>query len=1118
MLRIARAYMLFRPEVNHVLSLMGYVDPLTDREWDEFDAPPEGIQLMQMTEEVIGADHNALMESTGQHLLPVEDNSPQEQAKVGDRLGPEGEFRQLSMFRCDIADYMVHAEKLDPEDLRNVVEIYQGAINEVIRRFDGFMQIYQADKILACFGYPTAHEDDAKRAVHAGLEILESIGNLNFQLKQNWDIELGTHIFIITSQELVADQKTVEDNHLQILPGINHKITDELMASTEPNVVFVSDTTFRLVYRYFTCELLDNLSLVLYRVLGETGVLSSLEADVAMGRLTPLVGREQELNLLLDRWEQAKGGQGQIVLLSGEPGIGKSRLVHELKERVETEYPIWLECRCSAYHQNSALYPVKDLLQRVLHFETRDTREQKLEKLERYLMRYPRFLPEIMPLICSLLSLSDQNPPLTEAYQKQKTLDALLNALLEAAAQQPLLLVVEDLHWIDPSTMEFLSQLSSQMPRAHILVVLTFRQYFLPPWDSRSFITHLPIARLTTPQIEEMIGSLAEEKAMPAEIMQQLVIQSAGNPLFLQELIDVVKKTDLLNGGTEDVGRTTRLPVPSVLHGLLFARVEMLPLAAKKLAQLCAAIGSSFSFELVNLILEQEESILREDLGLLVDMELLDRQGLSTYTFRHDLIQETTYQSMTKRLRKSHHERIVLALEEGFPYLVETQPEIVAHHYSEASLFDSAIKYWQLAAQRAQAHSAHMEAIVHLNQGLELIKKLPNTPNHIEQEFMLQTTLGVSLMSIKGYAAPEVEKAYGRARDLSRRVKDTPEFFTVMSGLCVFYLVRSQLKTALELGEQCLELANSVRDDALLIQAHGIIGSTLFRIGEFRRARGHLLDAANLYDASIHGSLAFVYGQDPKVSSLCDLSWDLWMLGYPDQALKSSREALTLAGELSHPFTQAFALFFAMVVHHCRIEIQATKEKAQALFELSGEQDFRLWKALAKIFLGWAMTKQGEKNEGVNLIRQGLSEQRATGAVTGMAQGLALLAQACGEIGRSGEGLIFVEQASKLVIDNGEHQWEAEIIRIKGELLRSHSPANQMKSETCFRESIRIARRQGAKSLELRAMTSLSRLWDEQGTKLFEARDGLSKIYGWFTEGIDTADLRQAKELIEVLR
>jgi class 3 adenylate cyclase/predicted ATPase len=1043
----------------------------------------------------------------------------------------EAERRQLTVLFCDLVGSTALAGQLDPEDWREVVRAYHTACAEVIGRFEGHIAQYLGDGLLVYFGYPQAHEDDALRAVRAGLGMIEAIDTLRLRLVQEWGIRLAVRLGIHTGLVVIGTMGG-GDRQEQLALGEVPNIAARLQGLAAPDTVVLSAATYRLVHGFVACDDLGVQTLRgtvaptrLYRVLSESGAQSRLDVAVRRG-LTPLMGRESEITLLHERWAQAQHGQGQVVVLSGEAGIGKSRLVQELQARVEQQGATRLVFRCLPDHQQSALYPIIEHLQRLLRWHREDSLEAKLDKLEHILQEYGLPLLEMTPLFAALLSLPApaHYPPLrlSPQRQKQQTQAALIAWLVAEAERQPMLAVWEELHWADPSTLEFLGLFLEQAPAVRMLTLLTYRPEFHPPWSTRLHYTQLTVSRLTRPQVEEMVGLVTGGKRLPATVVEQIVAKTDGVPLFVEELTKMVLESGLVReveGGYVLSGPLQPLAIPATLQDSLMARLDRL-LTAKGIAQLGAVLGRQFSFELLQAVSHLDEATLQRELHQLVEAEFLHQHGAppqATYMFKHVLIQEAAYQSLLKRTRQQYHHGIGQILAARFADTVETRPELLAHHYTEAGLIESALVYWQLAGERAMERSAHVEAVMHLTRGLEVLQTLPETSQRAQQELHLQTALGPALIATKGYAASEVEHTYARARALCQQSGETPELFSALRGLWVCNEARAELRTARQLGEQLLALAQTLQDPMLLVEAHRALGNTLFWLGEFASARTHLEQGMALYDPQQHRSLAFLYGTDPGVVCLSYSAWALGLLGYADQALQTSAEALALAQRMAHFHSLALALTWAIYLHQARRELHAVQERVKALVALAAEQGFPYWLALGTILGGWALSQQRQAVAGIAQMHQGLAAYRATGAELFRTYWLALLAEAYGTAGQVQEGLLVLEEALALVDTNGERYWEAELYRRKGELLLQSGVWDAAQgAAVCFQQALAVARRQHAKALELRAALSLSRLWHHQG-KRAEVYQLLAAVYGWFTEGFATADLQDARTLLDTL-
>ncbi len=1064
-------------------------------------------------------------QSAAQQDQPTQTEPPTE------HRSPEAERRQLTVMFCDLVDSTKLSSQLDPEDLREVVQAYQKTCTDVIERYDGYVAQLLGDGLLVYFGYPQAHEDDAHRAVRTGLGIFNAIGDLNQGLQQTRDIQLALRIGIHTGLVVVGQMGSTGRSE-QLALGETPNVAARIQGRAAPNTLVISDATARLVQGYFVCQDLGMQPLrgvaepiAVYRVLSESGATSRL--DVAQTRgLTPLVGREQEVGLLLERWEQAKAGHGQVVLLSGEAGIGKSRLVQMLKEHVANEPHVRWECRSLPYYQNTALYPLIELWQRTLQWQQDETLDEKFAKLEQTLRQYRLPLEETVPLFAPLLSLplpEDRYSPLnlSPQRQRQKTLETIVAILLELAERQPVLFILEDLHWTDPTTLELLNLLIDQTPTASLLMLLTCRPSFQPAWHHRSYVSEITVNRLSHAQVEQIVTCVTDGKTLPKEVIQQIIAKTDGVPLFVEEITKAILESGQLkaiDGHYELTGSFTTLTIPATLQDSLMARLDRL-VTAKAVAQYAALIGRQFSYELLSTVSQLDEVTLQRELGRLVEAEIVYHRGIppqATYTFKHALIQDAAYQSLLKSTRQQYHQRIAEVLEAQFPETAEGQPELLAHHFTEAGLIERAVGYWHKAGQRASERSAHVETISHLRTGLALLQTLPETPDRVQREVDMLIALGAALRATKGAGAPEFGETYTRARQLCHHLEDSQRLFSVLRGLWHYYYIHADLRTAYELGEQLLALAQQAQAPVMLVAAHRALGATLYYLAGVAEAHPHFAQGIALYDLQQHRASTFLYGEDAGVVCHNFAALALWLLGYPAQGRALLDAAVTLAQQVAHPFSLGFALSNAAVCHQFRREGRAAQEYAEAAISLTTEQGFPYWSAFSSILRGWALAQQGQAQEGITQIHYGLTIYPVTGADLFQPYFLTLLAEAHGTIGELETGLTVLTEALMLTDKIGVRWYESESYRLKGELLLQQSSDHYAEAERCFHHAIDIARNRQAKSFELRTATSLARLWQQQG-KRQEAHDLLAPVYHWFTEGFDTADLKDVKELLDEL-
>jgi class 3 adenylate cyclase/predicted ATPase/DNA-binding winged helix-turn-helix (wHTH) protein len=1038
------------------------------------------------------------------------------------------ERRQLTVLCCDVVDSTTLAGQLDPEDFCDVMERYHAACTAVIQRYGGHVAQYLGDRLLAYFGWPQAHEDAARRAVYAALVLVTAIRDLGTGLLQDYGhclaIRMGLHTGLV-----VVGGGAGDPLYSQLAIGATPHLATKIQGLAAPETVVISAATHALVQGFFVCEPLGDYALpglpapsALYHVRGVSGARGRL--DIAMSQqLTPFVGREAELAVLRERLAHLRQGLGQVVLLQGDAGMGKSRLVQQVKTALVAEGFTCIEYWGSPYAQHTALHPVVEWLQGCLHGD--DASEPTpLARLEALVQQAGLDLPEHLPRLAALVSLDlhearYQALQLTPQRLRQRTLETLVALVIGLAVQQPVCVLVEDLHWLDPTTLEWLDLLMAQGPTAPLFTLLTCRPSFVSPWGGRTHLTPLTIPRLTPQQVTQMVEWLGGDRLSAAHV-QHIVALTDGVPLFVEEVTRFVLAAQRLQGHPSHGASGNTAPetaIPATLRDALMARLDQLG-PAKGTAQLGAVIGREFSYTLLQAVTPLDADRLYQDLQQLVETELLYQRGAgasATYLFKHTLIQEAAYASLLRRTQQQYHRHIAQVLESQLPETMATHPEVLARHYTAAALPAQALSYWQQAAQRASERSAHVEVIAFLEHGRAALACLPAAAARDKHELELHLALGAPLIATRGWAAPEVEQVYARALVLCQQLGDSPQRFAGLFGLFTFSLVRGEVQTARMRAEDCRQLAQRLHDPGLLLEADTALGAALFYLGEWESARTFLEEGRTLYDPQQHGAHAWHYGQDPRVVGHAFAAWVLWFQGYPDQAIARAHEAIRCARQLAHPFSLALALNLAAVVHHLCRDAPTTTARAEAAMTLATEHGFAHWQGAGMMFRGWAVAQHGHSHEeGTVQLRQGLEAWHATGAQVLDPYWLALLAETYGRGGQTAAGLQTVEDGLAVVHHTAQHFYAAELYRLQGELLLQHATPDAVQAENCFHQALAIARHQQARSLELRAALSLARLWQQQG-KRAKASALLAPIYGWFTEGFDTADLQDARALLE---
>jgi class 3 adenylate cyclase/predicted ATPase len=1034
-----------------------------------------------------------------------------------------GERRQLTVLTCDLVNSVTLSARFDPEDLAEIITAYQSCCEGVVRQFDGYVARFTGDGLKAYFGYPQANEYDPERAVRAGLAILSAVKRLELHPS----LVLSTRVGIATGDVVVGDIIGVGEAQERTVAGETPNLAARLQQLGEPDTVVISDATQRLVGRLFEYLDLGRNSLKgfaepiqAWRVLTE-GTASHFEAVRTEVNLTPLTGRDEELALLRHCWFQAKSRKGQIILLSGEAGVGKSRLTLALRRMLAADSFRSMHHHCSPYRQNSAFYPIIKQLEYDARFSSADTAEMKLDKLEEALSASEFDTSYAVPLFASLLSIPTKSSYLPLSFsprqQKRLILHALETRLTKITEDLPLLITFEDVHWIDPSTREFLDRLVKRVPALPILLVITCRPEFQPTWENYVKVTPCVLDRLPRHESERIVKALDPCSTLSPKTLDQILDYSDGLPLFLEELT----KAALEAKHEEDKGRTptSNIRVPRTLHDSLLARLDRLG-PQKQVAQVAAVVGRCFTFKLLAALFPQDQGGLEETLQGLVKAKLITQHGKqreSTYTFTHALLQEAAASCLLHADRRSIHRRIARALEKDFPESADAEPELLALHYAGAGLAERAISYWGAAAEKALQRSANIEAADHFRKALELLESLPQGQDRNERELDLQTRLGATLTTIKGFASPEVAATYDRARALCQGSHAPAQRFSVLRGLWVYDLVRAEWQTAANLAEEMLILARNQNNVGYDLESRRALGMTLLWRGMLVPAREHLEEGRRLYNPEQHRIHAVRYGNDPGIACMVHEAFALWVLGYADQALAISRDAMTLARHLDHPFSLVQALIYATFIHHSRGEVLAIRKLADEAKSLAVEHGFPFWQAEASMMAGWAVAVQDEGKEGLVRLRQGMTDFLATGARMDRPRWLAILAEACRINQQPREGLKAVEEALEIVEETKECFFQARLYQLKGELLLEQEPLqNGPAADALFREALATAQHQRAKSWELRAATSLARLWNAQGRRR-EAHDLLAPVYDWFTEGFDTAPLKDARGLLDGL-
>ena len=1037
--------------------------------------------------------------------------------------GPiSGERRQLTVLFCDMVGFTELASRLDPEILQNIIRVYEDTCAASITRYEGYVFQRLGDGIVAFFGYPLAHEGEAERAIRAGLDLIDAFANLDVPDAGQLQVRIGiaTGLVVVASAEKGAVGETMN-------------LASRLQNIAQVNTIVVSDRVQRLAGGSFDYDDLGEQALKgiarpthAYCIVGVSEAASRFEAAQSEG-LTPLVGREQELGLLEERWQLAQDGEGQVVLLSGEPGIGKSRILSALRERLEGQGAQTLGYQCSPYYINSAFWPITENLDRALSFARDETPDSKLDKLEALIVGdYQRPLSDVR-FIASMLSIpcDERYGPITMTPEKYKdeTLRTNVDLIDLAAKKRPSVLLFEDGHWADPTTLEVVDLLIDRVKDIPLLIVLTHRPEFQSRWSDQGHVASLNLSKLSRAQSSALVSRVTDDKALPSDLLEQILAKTDGVPLFVEELTkSILESGELTDTGDQYkyAGKSHSVTIPATLRDSLMARLDRFA-AAKEIAQVGAAIGREFSYELISAVAPIAQAKLDDALTQITDAGLAFRRGTppgATYTFKHALVQDAAYDSLLKSRRRELHGKIAAVIEEHFPHSTYAEPEVLAHHLSAARQAEAAIPFWQKAGELALQRMALIEAISHLNHGLELVPTLSHSRERDASELGLRIPLGIAWQSLKSPAAAEVWSSFHPALALAQSLGRNDALLPILDGLMYCVMAQGRVAEALQWAEEMLDLAKLTGDADLLLVGHNEIVACNASLGRLIETLEHCDKIMELYDDEKHHYLADIINPDPKTVAGVSSSNVTWMLGYPDRAVRINDEMNAHARRRAHPFDLSVALSGnGADVFDFRCESAELRIRAEECERLGRENSMPfLSECLAPLRFGLAFLREGRPAEGIAPFKAGLKVWDAAGVKFISPYWNAVLAEAMALTGEVDNALHLIDEQIEQVERPGweERVYYAEILRLKGWLFTLKD--DFAGAEKNYNASLEWAREQQAKSWELRTSTSLARLWQEQG-KRKEAHDLLAPVYDWFTEGFDTKDLKEAEALLKEL-
>jgi class 3 adenylate cyclase/predicted ATPase len=1031
---------------------------------------------------------------------------------------------------CDLVGSTGLSARLDPEDMRNLIAAYHKGVADAVARFDGFTAQYLGDGVLVYFGYPHAHEDEAERAVKAGLAAIAAVDALGARA----GVQLKARVGIATGLVVVGEQRGAGDTQERVATGETPNLAARLQAIAAPGEVVIAASTRRLVGRMFDCRSLGTIEVKglpqpveAWQARGETTIVSRFQA-LHTGALSPLVGRQEEIELLLRRWQRAKSGEGRVVLLSGEPGIGKSRIAESLVVRLEGEPHVRLRYFCSPHHTHSPLYPFIAQLERAASFELGSSARAKLDKLETLLKPTATNVPRDVALIAELLAVSTEGRyPAFQVSPQQKremTLTALLNQLDGVAAQSPVLIVFEDAHWIDPTSLDLLDRTVVRAANLPVLLVITFRPELQPTWVGQPHVTTLPLSRVDRRDGAGIIAGVTKGKALPEAVATQILARTDGVPLFIEELTSTLLESGLLRETPDRYvldGPLPPLAIPTTLQDSLVARLDRLA-SVKDVAQIGAVIGREFSHELIAAVAALTPRDLDAALDRLTASGLVSRRGTppdATYAFKHALVKDAAYGTLLKSRRQQLHASIAKVLVERFPAMAEGLPEVVAHHLTEAGLASEAIGYWLKAGQLANDRSASMEAVSHLSKALELLRALPYDSDRDRIELTLHSTIGPALVATKGYAAPEAVASYERARELMRATHQFSPQGGVLAGLFAGYYGLAKYDKCFDIGRELLETAERRREAVGLCIANRMIAVCNNLRGDFPTACDYAERAWFYYDPERDGPLAWRYAHDIGVSAKTHLAIAVWHLGQLERSASLSSEIFVMAQRSDHLNTIGYSLWYAgSVLSFFARDFSALRVFSDRLQAFGREHQLPNWAVRGALLEPPALAATGELQKAIAQIDTGVPLQEQTKNTSLKPLVLAGVAEVCLRAGRGDQAVRVIGDALAAAEASGELWMNAELWRLSADAhLAADGRKNLEEAQACYQRAMNIAEGQGSRMFCLRAATSLAKLMADQGQRE-DARDLLEPIYSWFTEGFLPPDLKDAKALLGQLR